>query len=258
MVGFINWCDDAEGPVGAHSLRVLSGKADQISVGCAAVAAIVPSHYASEERISGVLARLGKVAAAQLIQNKLPTTKSIRSGDLGEILATEYIIEQTDYDVPIKRLRWKDHRNMAMRGDDVIGIAQNPANGHLKFLKAEAKSRISLTAGVVAEARTGLDKEGGLPTAHALSFISARLSETGNAALADAIDDAQYKIGISPQAVKHLLFTFSANDPTGHLTASIQGYPGGIPQYGVGIRVVTHKEFVANVYDLVIANANNG
>ena len=30
------------------------------------------------------------------------------------------------YNAPIKRLRWKDHRNMAMRGEDVIGILQDP------------------------------------------------------------------------------------------------------------------------------------
>ena len=72
------------------------------------------------------LARLGKPAAAALIQGKLPTNKAIRSGDLGEIYATEWIDAHSGgYRAPIKRLRWKDHRNMAMRGDDVIGILQD-------------------------------------------------------------------------------------------------------------------------------------
>ena len=42
-----------------------------------------------------ILERFGKTAAATLIREKLPDAKSIRSGDLGEILATEYISEHT-------------------------------------------------------------------------------------------------------------------------------------------------------------------
>ena len=50
----------------------------------------------------------------------------MRSGDLGEIYATEWIdSSERRLRAPIKRLRWKDHRNMAMRGDDVIGILQD-------------------------------------------------------------------------------------------------------------------------------------
>jgi len=121
------------------------------------VAAVVPGHYASEEHIARALERLGKQAAADFIRKKLPTSKSMRSGDLGEIFATEFIAEKTAYDVPIKKLRWKDHRNMALRGDDVIGILLTP-EGRLQFLKAESKSRVNLSAAVLEKAREDLDK----------------------------------------------------------------------------------------------------
>src|ERR1700720_173110 len=98
----------------------MTGKTAMLSAGIDATAAILPGHYASEEHVARALARLGKPAAAALIQGKLPTTKQIRSGDLGEIYATEWIDAHSGYRAPIKRLRWKDHRNMAMRGDDVI------------------------------------------------------------------------------------------------------------------------------------------
>jgi hypothetical protein len=126
------------------------------------------------------------------------------------------------YRTPIKRLRWKDHRNMAMRGDDVIGILQDAQSQRLHFLKTDAKSRAALTAQVLTDARSGLDKDGGLPSAHALSFISARLLELDNLPLADAIDDALLKHGIPPQNIRHLLFTFSGNAPDALLTASLQ------------------------------------
>ena len=258
MAQFNGWCLSVDEPVGNHFRRVMTGQAAQLPTGVQATAAIIPSHYASEEQVARALARLGKPVAAALIEGKLPTTKAIRSGDLGEIYATEWIDSQSGgYRAPIKRLRWKDHRNMAMRGDDVIGILQDVQTHRLHFLKTEAKSRVALTAQVLTEARAGLDKDGGLPSAHALSFISARLLELNNLPLADAIDDALLKHGIPPQNVRHLLFTFSGNAPDAMLTASLQAYPGPINHWGVGLRVDSHAAFIGAVYDRVIADANN-
>ena len=258
MIDFPIWCDTAIESVGTHELSIITSRPENISDGRDAVAAIVPEHYAAEEQVARILRRLGRPEAAAFIENKLPTTKSIRSGDLGEILATEYIASETPYDVPIKRLRWKDHRNMAMRGDDVIGLMRDQATGRLHFLKTEAKSRAALAGGVVTEAREGLDKEAGLPSAHALEFISARLMEAGEDALADAIDDALLKHGIAPHTVSHLLFTFSGNHPGNILRANLQGYAGGYPQNYVGVRIDAHGAFIADVYDRVIADANHG
>lgn len=258
MAQFNDWCIAVDAPVGNHHRQVMTGQAAHLAVGIQATAAIVPSHYASEEQVARALARLGKPEAAELIENKLPTTKQIRSGDLGEIYATEWIDAHSGgFRAPIKRLRWKDHRNMAMRGDDVIGILQDPQSQRLQFLKTEAKSRATLTAQVLNEARAGLDKDGGLPSAHALHFISARLLELGNLPLADAIDDALLKHGIPPQSVRHLLFTFTGNAPDALLAASLEAYPGPINQWGIGLRVEGHGAFIGAVYDRVIADANN-
>lgn len=258
MAQFNSWCLTVDKPVGNHFCSVITGQAAKLPMGIQATAAIVPGHYASEEQVARALARLGKSAAAALIQGKLPTTKAIRSGDLSEIYATEWIDAHSGgYSAPIKRLRWKDHRNMAMRGDDVIGIRQDALSQRLHFLKTEAKSRAKLTAQVLAEARVGLDKNGGLPSAHALSFISARLLEMGNVLLADAIDEALLKHGIPLLNVRHLLFTFSGNAPDALLTASLQAYPGPINQWGIGLHVKGHATFIGAIYDRVIANANN-
>jgi hypothetical protein len=258
MTQFNDWCLSVDAPVGNHFRRVMTGLTASLPTGIQATAAIVPRHYASEEQVARALARLGKPAAAALIESKLPTTKAIRSGDLGEIYATEWIDAHSGgYRAPIKRLRWKDHRNMAMRGDDVIGILQDAQTQRLHFLKTEAKSRAKLTTQVLKEARASLDKDGGLPSSHALSFVSARLLELGNLPLADAIDDALLKHGIPIQNVRHLLFTFSGNAPDALLTTSLQTYPGAINQLGIGLHVEGHAAFIGAVYDRVIANANN-
>lgn len=258
MVRFNDWCRSANAPVGNHELYLLIGEPAELATGIKATAAVVTGHYASEEQVSRALARLGKPAAAALIQSKLPTTKRSRSGDLGEIYATEWIDAHSGgYFAPVKRLRWKDHRDMAMRGDDVIAILLDPQSQRLRFLKAEAKSRVRLTAQALADARTGLDKEDGRPSAHALAFISARLVELRNLPLADAIDGALLKHGIPIEYVRHLLFTFSDNAPEALLTASLQDYEGTVTQLAVGLRVTGHADFVGAVYRRVITNVNN-
>lgn len=255
---FNGWCNSTDEQVGNHFCQVIRAQAEHLQTGITATAGIVAGHYASEEHLAHVLERLGKPAAAALIRNKLPTTKAIRSGDLGEIYATEWIDAYSNsYRTPIKRLRWKDHRDMAMRGDDVIGIYQDTETLHLHFLKTEAKSRARLTAQVLAETRAALDKDGGLPSAHALSFISERLHELGNHALADAIDSALLKHGIPAQNVRHLIFTFSGNAPDDLLITCLHIYQGPINQWAIGLHVENHAAFTAAVYDRVIADAND-
>jgi hypothetical protein len=141
MALFDQWCEYADVPLGNHHIRLMTGRQAHAAVGVQATAAVVPTHYAAEERIAHALQRLGKPAAAQLIIDSLPQTAQIRSGDLGEIYATEWINGHSGgYRAPIKRLRWKDHRNMAMRGDDVIGMAIDPATQRLRFPRVELLS----------------------------------------------------------------------------------------------------------------------
>lgn len=258
MVKFDDWCLSVDKQVGDHFCQVMTGIPAQLPEGIQSTAAIVPGHYASEEHVARVLARLGKPAAAALIEEKLPTTKTSRSGDLGEIYATEWINTHSGgYQAPIKRLRWKTHPNMAMHGEDVIGMRLDPRSRRLQFLKTEAKSRGNLSCQAINEARAALDKDGGLLSNYALSFISERLIELDDQPLANAIDDAMLKHGIPLRNVKHLLFTFSGNAPDALLTDSLQNYSGPVNQWGVGLHVECHGAFISAVYDQVIANANN-
>jgi len=256
MVQFAAWCDWADASIAPHTIGILTGRPAHIPVGVQASAKTIPGHYAAEERLARALIRLKKPQAAKFLTDLLPTSPQIRSGDLGEIYATEWINAHSGYQAPINRLRWKDHRNMAMRGDDVIGLYLDPASQRLRFLKTEAKSRAQLKTQTLTEAREGLDKDGGFPSAHALTFIATRLSEMGNLDLADAIDDAQLVHGIPSATVQHLTFIFSGTPPTSLLTKALQGYGGGFSQIGLALHVDDHKAFVGAVYNQVIADAN--
>ena len=251
MASFDDWCDEAEANVKGHVLCLVTPKDGHVAVAQAKAVEILPNHYAAPEQVAHVLERMGKKAAAGYVRQKLPTKPSLRSGDLGEIFATEYIEERTIFTAPVKRLRWRDHREMAMRGDDVIGLRPAADGQPINFLKVEAKSEAALTTRTVTKARGALDDDGGLPSQHALSFIADRLHEMGEGELSDAILKAQLVDGITTAQVQHLLFTFSGNDPNHFLRADLNEYCDVIPQNGVGLRIADHQEFIRRVFEEV-------
>ncbi len=202
MMKFALWCSSTKGTENEHKILVLSGIAAQRQVGIDNCAASVPSHYGNPSFAAELLKRLGKKKAAGHLEAQLPKSKRLRSGDLGEILATHYVAEHSAYTHFIKRLRFKDHREMAMRGDDLVAVRSSGKGKPLEFLKAEVKSRVAISSAVLAKARKALRNDNNRPSPHTLAFISERLSEQGQNAIAAEIADAQLS-GIKLPQVEH-------------------------------------------------------
>lgn len=253
MAKIKSWCGIADQNLGNHLLRVITSDAAKIATGVTAVANSVPEHYVSARRVAHVLKTLGKPAAAALVTQKLPTTKAIRSGDLGEILGAAYIDEFTPYSLVVKRLRWKDHRNMAMRGDDLIGIAADPAHG-VVFMKGEAKSCVALSNATIGAARKALNSHERRPSPHALGFIADRAFDLNIQPLGDLIDAGILGKAVKLAQVEHLLFVLTGSDPENLLKTELNSYSGKVRQSSVGLRVKAHQKFIADVFDEVIAN----
>lgn len=188
----------------------------------------------------------------EFLANRLPTSKTARSGDMGEILATEYIETETDYSVPVKRLRYKDDRNNAMRGDDVIGI--NVDGKNVTVLKTEAKSRVSLSDSVMRKARKGLSKNKGRPNPGTLAFIQYLLAKERKFGLAKLFKALQDEGTIGEDRIQHLLFTLSGNDPTNYLKKKENVRKiRGITLQVVGLRVSEHACFIKQIFDDCLA-----
>ncbi len=107
-------------------------------VGLGLLKPLIADHFVGE---STIMQLGGYKKSAAVLKNSLPTNKRTQSGDMGELLATEYVNSQTEYTVPIKKLRWKSDRQMPMHGNDVLGI--NYATNPRRILKCECKSRTS-------------------------------------------------------------------------------------------------------------------
>ncbi len=245
---FAKWCVVKDESAQKHKLHRLDIAAGKQAHAIDAIAKAVPSYYTDPKRIAELLKKLGKPAAAAHVEQKLPTTLSIRSGDLGEIMCNAYVHEATPFNLGIKRLRWKDHRNMSMRGEDVLAFTLDSKSGSLKILKAEVKSRAGMRTAVIDEARAALCANSGLPSPHALAFVADRLNQAGDKVLADALDSAQLKDGIRASQVSHMLFTFSGNDSMKLLKTNLQSYSGPMPQHYVGFRVEGHHDFIKAVF----------
>lgn len=252
MTRFSEWCTEIDvASTGSHRQKMLCADPEKVMAAVTIVAGVVPDHYVMPGRLAGLFSRLGRSAVAEFIATKMPTSPQIKSGDLGEVLCTTFVHEQTPFKQGIKRLRWKDHRNMSMRGDDVLGFNLDHATGHLTVLKAESKSGIAMRSTTVNDARAALSSFGELPSPHAMSFVADRLTESGEISLKNAIDDAQLKNPLKPADVTHLLFAFSGNDTTKILQANLRDYAGGATQMYVGLRVAEHQKFISSVFTAV-------
>lgn len=250
MAKFKDWCDFQYWTVGNHDLHEVTVVPGKSKTAVTSVANSVPHAYAAPTRLAQMLKMLGKKKAAAYLADKLPKSKTLRSGDLGEVLCSSFVEEETEYNLGIWRFRWKDTGTMSMRGEDVLAFALTPAN-KLCVLKAESKSRKSMTSAVIGEAREALCANGGLPSPHTMAFVADRLDELGDSKLSTAIINATLKTKLKPKQVKHLLFSFSESDPSQLLVNSLGAYAGPCEQLYVRLRVPQHQNFINSVFAAV-------
>lgn len=253
MTQFHKWCTEVTTPVGGWELRVLTAVAEKNDFAVKVVSAAIPDKYTSEDRLADIMKKLGKAKTAEFIETSLPTSKTVRSGDLGEVLGVTYLAEFTEFKLHVKRLRWKDHRNMAMRGEDVLAFAVND-EGNLLVLKGEVKSRKTLSATTIKAARKALAANDGRPSAHALAFMAARYFEMGDKAMTDLLDKTQLEEQLPQSRVTHMIFVLSGNDPTKQQTNDLLSYKGAMKQISVGVVVPTHQEFIQSVFEEALKN----
>lgn len=208
------------------------------------------SHYERLDRIADDISRLGYEGAAELLRILLPRQARARSGELGEILATELVEEKTGFRVPVRRLRYKDGREMALRGDDFIGAAYDP-DDNLWLLKGEAKSNKTLGKTTITQAREALCRHAGRCTPESLLFVACRLLDSDNeddVELGRTIRDEIGSKTIRASRVDHMLFTMSGNPPPAALKADLDDASTDRTHYVVNFRVEDHSEFIAEMY----------
>lgn len=213
------------------------------TLGLDALKKLLADHFVGEE----VVLKMGGYAkAADTLKNSLPTNKRTRSGDLGELIATEYIDAKTTFRVPVRKLRWKSDREMPMHGNDVIAVEMTEKL--IRVLKGESKSRVKFAAGVVKEAADGLDGHDGRPNPSTLAFVTKRLYEQNRDADAKVFERLQVDGALQPKNVVHLIFSLAGSDPSSYLAAAPTPKNSAIKRSAAAVVIHDHAAFVDSVY----------
>lgn len=247
---FDPWCKTTEQSDQAKKLVILVEQKSARPKTLVFLKSVIPNHYFPDGVLERRLKRLGRVKTAASVRAILPKTKSAMSGDLGEILATEYVNRKLDFRVPILRLRWKDGREWALRGDDILAVKIEERTLH--FLKGEVKSRIWLSASTVQNAATALNSNHGRPTAFVVNFVVNRLYELKQFELAEALEDHLTSKLLPLKRLTHFVFTLSGNDCSALLNNHLESCDGKIPNIAVGVVVDGHDAFVQSAYTEVL------
>jgi len=211
----------------------------------------VRSHYDQLDRIAEDAARLGFPGASVILNERMPRQPRARSGEMGEIIATEFIEFHSGFRIPVRRLRYKDGREMALRGDDFLGVDEDEEE-RLFFLKGESKSGQALSNAVVNDARERLSADDGRLTPISQLFVADRLLEAVNEddqALGRKIRDEVALKNVPAEHITHGLFALSGNIPSGVLEKDLDAADGMHSHISVGFHVDGHQDFIAEIYE---------
>lgn len=177
---FDEWCDIDETVNGdKKKLCLLTEKVNGRTAITDELVQRVRAHYDKLQQIADDVERLGFPGASAILRERMPRTPRARSGEMGEIIATEFIEFYTGFRIPVRRLRYKDGREMALRGDDFLGVDEDEEE-RLFFLKGESKSGQAVSNAVVTDARERLSADDGRPTPISQLFVADRLLEAAN------------------------------------------------------------------------------
>lgn len=249
---FDKWCDTTKAKDKRKHYWTYAEKDGGRDKICDDLVETMRSHYDRLERIADDVQRLGYKVAAEVLRTQLPQTAKGRSGDLGEILATELVEEEIGLRVPVRRLRYKDGRNMAMRGDDFIGAGYNNGGADLWFLKGEAKSKKVLGKATVTSARKVLDRDNGRCTPDSLAFIANRLLDSADAKDTQLGRHIRDEVGLKTvpsDRIDHMLFTVSGNGPHASLKEDFSAAGTNRDHYVVNLHIEDHQEFIKEMYE---------
>ena len=250
MALYEEWCDATEQKDKKKLYWCYTEKEGARAKIAGALAQTVRTHYDRAERIAEDVERLGYAGAAKILRKRLPTRPSARSGDLGEILASELVEEETGFRVPVRRMRYKDGREVAMRGDDFIGVGFDPED-KLWLLKGESKSRAALSKTTITQARSALDRDSGRCTPDSLLFVADRLLESADAAdvtLGRLIRDETGLDALRPNRIDHMLFTLSGNAAPAAQKADLDAASTTRRQYSINVHVEDHQAFIREIF----------
>jgi HamA len=191
----------------------------------------------------GYVADLGYEQAAELF-DKRPRDDKTRTGNFGEVVASEYLRQKEGFDLPVYRLRWNTNPDTSMRGEDVLAFKFGEPDGRGRELCiAEAKAEERFDSRTVEDAYKQL-ATGKRPRPNSIPFVCSVLTLQGEVEKAKAV--VQFLNRTSPYPPKRVYFMLivTGNTPRDPFSA-IENLPRVIDN------LMTANLFIKDLHDLV-------
>ncbi len=154
--------------------------------------AIVDHHF-NQKKVANHLKKLGYEATALELRMRLPKDHRTRMGNFGEVVASEHLVQAHGYHMPVLKLRYRDHKDLPMRGEDILALKLDADGRVLCLCIGEAKAVKAFSSTVVAKAHARLAKTYH-PRPETLSLVTEVLYERGEDGLAEELDDIQVRL----------------------------------------------------------------
>lgn len=141
------------GAIHTHRLAEVSGSRTAV---LPHISAAVLEHHFHERRVADQLAALGHAKAAAFFASEMPRPDRTRKGNFGEVIASEHLVQRHGYKMPVLKLRYRDHRDMPMRGEDMIAFEVDEDDRITRLIVGEAKTVVQYAVDVVRRAHARL------------------------------------------------------------------------------------------------------
>jgi hypothetical protein len=177
----------------------------------AALADAVLDHHVFPAVIEGALRRIGFTKTLRLLSQRLPRERRTRTGNFGEVLASEHLRQRYGYQMPVFKLRYMDHPNMPMRGEDLVAFRLSGKRVIAGLCIGEAKTMQAFRPQEVQDAHDRL-KQAYHPHPVSLAMISSILYGQ-KSPLAEEVDKVLETLSVRSFPRENWIFLVTGNDP---------------------------------------------
>lgn len=176
------------------------------------LAEVVFAHHNDPREFRRNLEALGYPEAAKVIDRR-PRDPNVRKGNLGEILASEYLRQCAHYQIPVYRLRYSI-QDSPMPGEDILAFRFGAPDGSgRELLVGESKVRDRYASDVVIEAHNQLVNYEHRPRPKSFLLIVHALHEQGQDEEADRVLRFLDKFAPHQPTRCNLIFLVTGNEP---------------------------------------------
>jgi len=145
---------------------------------------VSPEAMGMDKKRREAIKRLG-FEREQTGMKRFPTNESTRKGNLAEIFLAEYIVNSTNLDLPIYKLRYNPNIDQSMKGDDVLAFDLD--SDPMRIMVGETKFRAISSKAAVVDIISGLLRSQRTDIPVSLQFVADRLFEKGEIDLATKV-----------------------------------------------------------------------